>query len=336
MEPKPYGVLSKFNNKLKYINSNQCNNCNKLNELYWYNIVIKNLMENNNKQSFLHNTFIVQRNNIINLKKYFKNNQYWIFKKITSKKNDILTITDKFNDIVDILKLNGEDIYILQHYNTNALLYDGKLIFYRFYIITILEYPNKKSYSIYHNNSILLANNLHSIDNWKELCFEHIFPHSFEYYFGHETYINQIIPKSKKLINTIINPILDFINNTTEQRWPYYHVFTVDISFTTNIEPKLENISELYTDKLYNRCDTKNNTEKIFFNNLNQYIKDLLFKKQVALTSGGNLRPAISPRGVRTSPSASNETCRGHRGLQLSLMARGLVLIPPGEGEMTI
>ena len=174
----------------------------------------------------------------------------------------------------------SEDIYILQQYNTTPLLYDNKLIYYRFYVITILEYPNKKSYSIYHNNSILLGNNNHTIDNWNDLCFEHIYPTSFEYYFGHETFINQIVPKSKKLINSIINPILNLIDNENENRWPYYHVFTIDISFTINIEPKLEDISELYKDKLYNKCDIKNDSEKIFLNNLDKYIKDIVFKKK--------------------------------------------------------
>ena len=87
MERQKNGVLSIYNNKLKYIKSNQCDNCPKLNELYWYNLVIKKMMAENNQKSILNNTFIISRQNIIDFKRYFNGSDYWILKKITTLKH---------------------------------------------------------------------------------------------------------------------------------------------------------------------------------------------------------------------------------------------------------
>lgn len=279
MEKQKNGVLSIYNNKLKYIKSEQCDNCSKLNELYWYNLVIKKMMAENNKESILNNTFIVNRQNIIDFKRYFNGSDYWILKKITTPKNEVLVITSEYNGILDKMQANGEDMYLLQKYPTDIVLFDSKLIFYRFYIIVVLEEPDKKSYVVYNNNSILLGKRPHTIDNWSSLCFRHIYPDSFKYYFGHETYINEIIPKSKELIKTISPIILDLVNDKSTNPWPYYHIFNVDISFTNNMSPQLENITELYDEKLYKKCDIKNQSERVFFNNLEIFVKRHIFRK---------------------------------------------------------
>ena len=128
MERQKNGVLSIYNNKLKYIKSNQCDNCPKLNELYWYNLVIKKMMAENNQKSILNNTFIISRQNIIDFKRYFNGSDYWILKKITTLKHDVLVITSEYSGILEKMQANGEDMYLLQKYPTDIVLFDSKLI----------------------------------------------------------------------------------------------------------------------------------------------------------------------------------------------------------------
>tara|TARA_Y100000389_G_scaffold204406_1_gene256760 strand:+ start:3469 stop:4551 length:1083 start_codon:yes stop_codon:yes gene_type:complete len=280
MSKRISGELSKFNGKITYRNMEQCDKCKNINELYIYNLVIKHLMKNKNNSDILNNTFIINRNNVLDFKSYFKNYQYWLIKKIMTKKNEALLITNKFNDIIELLKSNGEDMYLLQKYKTDTLLFDSKLIYYRFYFVTVMRTDNSKEYSIFFKNNILLSKKNYTIDNWKDLCFQYIYPTDFTYYFGHENWINTIKPRAHKLINSISDIILDLLNDKTIIDWNYFHVFTIDISFTQNMDAKLENISELARDKLYNECSDKNNGEKVFFESLNNYINDIVFKQR--------------------------------------------------------
>ena len=81
-------------------------------------------------------------------------------------------------------------------------------------------------------------------------------------------------------MNTVAPIIQGLVNDKTKIDWNYFHVFTVDISFTQSMDPMLENISELDRDKLYNECKKKDNGEKIFFESFNNYINDIVFKKR--------------------------------------------------------
>lgn len=280
MSKRISGELSKFNGKITWREMSQCDKCKNINELYIYNLLIKYLMEKGDKQNILNNTFIINKDNVLDFKNYFRNYQYWLVKKITTKKHEALLITSNFNKLLDLLKANGEDMYLLQKYKTDPLLFDNRLIYYRFYILCILRTDNTKEYSIYFRNSILLSKKNYTIDNWKDLCFEYIYPTDFSYYFGHENWINQIKPKAHNLINTISPIILNLLNDKTKIDWNYFHIFTVDISFTQTMEPKLENLSELDRDKLYERCDDKVEGEKIFFESFNNYVNNVVFKKR--------------------------------------------------------
>lgn len=280
MSKRISGELSKFDGKITWREMEQCDKCKNINELYIYNLVIKYLMKTGDKNNILNNTFIINKDNVLDFKNYFINYQYWLIKKITTKKNEALLITNNFNKVLDLLKANGEDMYLLQKYKTDPLLFDNRLIYYRFYVVNILRADNTKEYSIYFKNSILLSEKNYTIDNWPDMCFRYIYPTDFTYYFGHENWINQIKPKAYDILNKVAPIIQGLVNDKTKIDWNYFHIFTVDISFTQSMNPILENISELDRDKLYNECKKKDNGEKIFFESFNNYINDIVFKKR--------------------------------------------------------
>ena len=105
--------------------------------------------------------------------------------------------------------------------------------------------PISYQYSIYNQSSVLLSKHIHTIDNWYKQCFSAIYPNDFKYYFGSETYLNTILPLSKKLINDLSPVVMDILERDIDNKYKYYHVFAIDISFNTRLEPKLENISEI-------------------------------------------------------------------------------------------
>ena len=59
--------------------------------------------------------------------------------------------------------------------------------------------------------------------------------------------------------------------------------------------PQLENITELYDEKLYQKCDIKNQSERVFFNNLEIFVKRHIFRKSDTeyFTNKNNNNPNI-------------------------------------------
>ena len=154
------------------------------------------------------------------LKSKFNNNTYWLIKPNKSMKQQGIIISNHFNKIKTHITNSIFNDWVAQRYIHNPLLYNGKKLHLRVYVLIVKRQYKFESY-LYKKGYIYVANSNYKFSHFYKnsihitsSCNYQEFPTQFNNYYGKNKFQKVVYPQLKNIVyDTIVNIYKD-------TKWP--------------------------------------------------------------------------------------------------------------------